>query len=119
MFERVYVPQWMSLTKDVREKMAEIFKIPRSGITEIRDETVLTDGRTQDDLLAITQEKLEKFCKQQGQFADLFKIAVKKVQFQIGGMVISADGITKMPVRYCDTCDSKRGRHRKGCPNYK
>lgn len=59
--EKVYQQHWIDLPKDVRNKLTEVFEIPNTGITEVRDQTVLSDGTTNTDLLAITAEKMAAY----------------------------------------------------------
>lgn len=118
-FSRIFIPQWMLLEKPVRDQLAKDFNIPQSGIIEIRNEEVLTDGKTNQDLEAITKEKLVEYCKQDGEFSFLFNIAVKKAKFRAGGITISKNDIIVMDKPYCETCPAKSGRHKKGCPKFK
>jgi len=124
MFERLYQNQWMSLPREIRLWLRAMFDIPQTNVVEVRDNTVLTDGVTNDDLKAITLEKLKEFTKQEGTFAQLFEIVTQKLQFELA---VQNGSITKLeevkdlstqPVKYCDTCDSKKGRHKKVCPKY-
>lgn len=78
MFDRVYLQHWMSLPRDARLKLAEELGIPRNGITEVRDEIVLTDGHTNDDLGVITKELLQSYTggDENDSFASLWDAAV-------------------------------------------
>lgn len=53
--------QWISLPSETRSKLVEVFNIPRSGNTEVEDQTVVTDGYTHRDLSTITIEKMQGF----------------------------------------------------------
>ena len=133
MFERLYQHQWMTLPRDVRIELVKIFNIPVSAPTEVKDQMVITDGVTNGDLEVLTKDKLVEYtnCKEGGSqtnFADLFELAVKQVtsilekeaeqkkrlyEAMLNGSVIV------IPKKYCDTCTSTKGRHKKGCPKFK
>lgn len=53
--------QWISLPREVRLKLIEIFDIPRSSDTEVENNTVITDGYTHRDLATITVEKMQAY----------------------------------------------------------
>lgn len=113
MFERIFVGQWMSLPREIRLELRRLFDIPQSNVVEVRDNTVITDGVTNDDLQVITLEKLKQVTKNNGTFAELFEKAVKMAKPPV---YISINGIQIMKKEFCDSCDSKGVRHKKSCP---
>ena len=119
MFTQIYVSQWMSLPRDVRVWLRTMFDIPQTNVVEVLNNTVITDGVTNDDLKAITLEKLQEFTKQEGKFSDLFEYLVQKIQLEIGLKNGSIEPKKKDWSRYCQECDSKGGRHLRVCPNFK
>ena len=105
----------MTLPREVRLWLRNMFDIPQSNVVEVRDNTVLTDGVTNDDLKAITLEKLQKFTKKDGKFSELFEILIQEVQLQMA--VINGSVIPKeLKAKFCDLCSSKGVRHLKTCP---
>lgn len=80
MFDRIYQQHWINLPSEVRLKLAEIFNIEKTGITEIRDQTLIADGTTNTDLAAITTEKMEIYTGIKGTFSDLWHKTLEKVE---------------------------------------
>lgn len=126
--EKVYTQYWIDLPKEVREHLVKVFEIPRTGITEIRDQTVVADGHTNIDLEVITKERLAAYVgsPMDTTFSRLWEIAISKVNYELHPptMSIGEDGVVTdiTPVitpRYCLTCASNKGRHFKGCPKFK
>jgi hypothetical protein len=73
----------MSLSRDVREKIAEVFNVQKSGVTEIKDNEVLRDGRTDEDLLAITLEKMNAYIGSEETFARAWEITISKINYEL------------------------------------
>ena len=53
--------QWLSLPNNIRQKMVEIFEIPRSGDTEVLGSQLICDGYFEEDLQEITLKKLQEY----------------------------------------------------------
>lgn len=134
--EKIYQQHWIDLPQETRDHLKKVFDIPRSGITEIRDQTVIADGHTNEDLLVITADKMSAYVGSPTgtlDFSRLWLITLSKVKSELHPPVfyIQPDGlVTDLPSvgsilatepvkKYCDTCVSTKGRHRKGCPKYK
>ncbi len=125
--EKIYVQVWMDLPKETKDHLIKIFSLSRTGITEIRDQTVVTDGYTNNDLATLTADKMSAYVGSpigELSFSRLWEITLSKIKFELHPPVleIQKDGliIDIPPVKkYCDTCVSTAGRHRKGCPKYK
>lgn len=79
MFDRIYQQHWINLPSEVRLKLAEIFNIEKTGITEIRDQTLIADGTTNTDLAAITLEKMEVYTGKKGSFVDLWHTTLEDI----------------------------------------
>lgn len=73
----------MTLEKEVRDHLAKVFGITTSGITEIRDQTVITDGRNADDLLAITHEKMNEYIGSEETFLRAWEISCAKAYSEL------------------------------------
>lgn len=120
MFTQIYTQYWISLPKEVREHLVSIFDIPRSGITEIRDQTVLSDGHTNEDLKAISAERMGAYTGDTtAAFPMLWELTIVKAFEDLAQKIVDAPEAEIAAPRYCMTCTAKSGRHKKGCPKYK
>lgn len=118
MFNRIYVQFWMSLSKETRNKLAVIFSVPKTGVVEVINDTVLTDGHNNTDLEVITLDNLKAYTGQlKGTFSELWEMAIIKASETATAMTI--EEMEAIPKPYCEFCTSTQGRHRKGCPKYK
>lgn len=123
--EKIYQQHWIDLSVETRQKLVEVFNIPKSGITEVRDQTVISDGHTNDDLNTITVEKMAEYVGSPADldFAVLWKITLSKIKSELHPptLEIGTDGVIKdlLQLPYCTTCTSSKGRHKKGCPKFK
>jgi len=59
--EQILPHQFMFQPREIRELLAAMFGVGKSGITEVRDQTVVSDGRTVDDLKEISLEKMRAY----------------------------------------------------------
>jgi hypothetical protein len=121
MFEKIFVQYWMTLPKDIRQHLAFVFNIPRTGITEIRDDVVLTDGHTNADLDCINADMLAAYTgeKPTEYFPRLWEIAIKRARKDLDA---PTEDTVLAPVEeppYCNFCTSTSGRHKKGCPKFR
>lgn len=78
MFDHIYTHIWMLVPYEERMVLVEHFDITKSGVTEIRNEEVLTDGYTNDDLAAITAERMAAFVGSEEPFMRLWELTVAK-----------------------------------------
>jgi len=120
--------QWMKLSREVREKLVHLFGLERTGISEIRDDEVISDGFSDSDLQSITKEKM---CEITGlpcelSFSSLWEVITVKVANDVHPLVTESkeeiiNNVDVPPVQnvYCTTCTSTKGRHKKGCPKFK
>jgi hypothetical protein len=60
-FDRVMPQLWIILPREERDVLIQEFSLVRTGVTEVRDSTVVSDGYSYDDLAAITAEKMAEF----------------------------------------------------------
>lgn len=118
---------WIELPKEVKNRLIEVFQIPLTGITEIIDQRVVCDGHTGQDLMAITHDKMNAYIGSQETFLRAWELTLAKVKYElapppieIGIPVKEANEIPLETVisekPFCDFCDSKGVRHKKGCP---
>lgn len=88
MFERIYQQHWIDLPKDTRLKLAEVFGIERTGPTEVRDQTVISDGYSNSDLSAITLEKMNAYVGSDETFSRAWELTLAKVKFELNPPVV-------------------------------
>lgn len=78
MQDKIVPQQFMLLKREVREHLAKIFNIKKSGITEIMDQEVIKDGRTIEDLSVITTEKMAEYVGSVESFGRLWELTAAK-----------------------------------------
>ncbi len=86
--EQITQPIWVSVKQETRQKLRSVFGILMTGNTDvINDEfgkgRILSDGCTNENLKAITAEKLQEFLGSvpvNTSLHDLFKMAVEKIE---------------------------------------
>lgn len=61
MYTNIFESLWMQNDRDTRNYLAEIFEVPMTGLREIRDNEVIRDGRSNEDLKVITLEKMNEY----------------------------------------------------------
>lgn len=83
MFEKVYVQIWITLDKETREHLSKVFSIPTSGIAEIRDQTLVSDGKTNIDLQSITKEAMEAYVGSASDFTRLWELTLAKCRYEL------------------------------------
>ncbi len=82
-FKNVYNQHWLQLSKETRNHLRKVFDIPLTGITEIRDATLISDGTTNDDLQTITEAKMEKYVGSKESFSRLWELTLMKVKYEL------------------------------------
>lgn len=84
MTEQIYQHQFMALPRDVRDRLRLIFNIPRTGIIEVVDKTVITDGTTNENMKVVTHEKLKEYIgSDEESYAKAWEIAVSKAEGEL------------------------------------
>lgn len=73
----------MHISKELRDYLAAMWKIPQSGITEIRDQDVLSDGHTYDDLKIITLDLMSEYIGSRETFARAWEITCAKAYSEL------------------------------------
>lgn len=74
----------MLLDREVRLHLVDVFNIRRSGVIEIRDQTVVTDGYTLEDLDAITQEAMARYIgSDMGSFMRMWDVTISRANFDM------------------------------------
>ncbi len=57
----LHVHEWCALPHELREYLARVFDIQRTGSASVVDNVVESDGRTEEDLKAMTVAKLREY----------------------------------------------------------
>ena len=72
--ERLTPSQWMQQPLEIRTYLSQMWKIPYSGVTEIRDQTVLSDGHSYDDLKRVDLETMNTYIKSEETFGRAWEL---------------------------------------------
>ena len=78
MYTQILPQLWMLVPKAERDYIAEVFSLTRAGITEVKDQEVITDGYTANDLAGITLEKMTVFIGSEETFPRAWELTVAK-----------------------------------------
>lgn len=84
--DKIYTFHWLELDREIRAHLAEQFKITRTGTTEIKDTTLVSDGTTNDDLArAFTKEKMSEYTGSPVETGvpQLWTITVSKAKYEV------------------------------------
>lgn len=136
MYDHVFMGQWMHLSKEIRGQLIKDFNLRSTGRVEVVDQTVVTDGYTNDDLKAFTHESMSKYVGRAESFGKLWELTIEQaisllnpIEIVLNSpLEVSSDDLEVDdgasielvdPNRFCNSCDSKGGRHKKECVNYK
>ncbi len=83
MSDRIVPQQWMLQPRDIRLHLAKVFDIPRTGISEIRDQDVISDGHTIENLSAITLEKMCAYVGSEETFGRAWELTCAKAHSEL------------------------------------
>ncbi len=122
--DRIYQQQWIALPKETREHLKKVFGIQATGVAEIIDQTVVSDGVTNANLQVITAERMAEYVGSTESFLRLWELTIAKVKYELHPPIEleTLQGNTEVinvVTKFCDTCDSKGVRHLKVCPKFK
>lgn len=81
--EKITPQHWMLLDKETRIHLAKHFNIPVSGVTEIRDQELITDGRTMADLEALSLQAMCEYVGSQETFGRAFELTIAKAHSEL------------------------------------
>lgn len=94
--QRLLPGQLMQITREVREYLYLMWKIPKSGITEVLNESVIADGHTYDDLAVITLEKMCEYIGSEESFGRAWELTCAKAYADLHppiGMIKGAEQV--------------------------
>lgn len=102
--ERVYQQNWIELPKDIREHLQKVFGIIRTGISEVRDNTLISDGITNEDLGVITSVKMAEYVGSMDTFSRLWDISISKAKYELNPPIeINLDNMKEVSNEEFDT----------------
>ena len=85
--EQIFPQQWMAVPRKTREKIVADFGIKKSGITEIFNGDVVTDGRTKDDLAVLTSKSMSEYVGSEASFGRLWELTIAKAYSELNAPV--------------------------------
>ena len=96
MIQQITTPLFVSLSPETRDKIREIFKVPRTSYAEVvtnpmGQATVVCDGTTNVDLQQLTVEKMRDFLGTAAineTIYDLFKKCVEKIETPVPEAIV-------------------------------
>jgi len=80
MYNNVPPQLWMQVDKEVRNVLVEHFDIKMTGVREIRDQEIISDGYSAQDLRAITLEKMVEYIGSEETFPRAWEITCSKAK---------------------------------------
>lgn len=81
--QRILPGQFMHQPKEIREYLSRMWDLPRSGISEIRDQEVVSDGHTYEDLAVITLQKMTEYIGSEESFARAWELTCMKAHYEL------------------------------------
>ena len=81
--ERLLPAQFMHQPKEIRDYLAAMWKIPQTGITEIRDQDVISDGHTYADLAVITKQLMCDYVGSEESFGRAWELTCAKAHSEL------------------------------------
>lgn len=126
--EKIYQQVWIDLPKPTRIHLAKVFGLIPNGIAEIRDQVVISDGYTNDDLSKITAPKMAEYVGSTESFSRLWELTLAKVRYELNPPINLEEEIKREQVissvqsstpvvkeKFCDFCDAKGVKHKSIC----
>lgn len=80
MYNNVLPQLWMMVPQAERQHLAEVFGLNRTGNSEIRNNEVISDGYSVDDLRAITAEKMSAYIGSEETFPRAWELTCAKAR---------------------------------------
>ncbi len=88
MYNNIPSQLWMLLDKPTRTYLATVFEIPMTGVREIIDDRVISDGYSNADLKAITLEKMVAYIGSEETFPRAWEKSCEKANSEINPVII-------------------------------
>lgn len=83
MKDRILTQIWMLQTPEIRTHLASVFDLTRNGASEIRDDYVVSDGYTYEDLAPITGVAMATYVGSEETFGRLWELTVAKAHYEL------------------------------------
>lgn len=80
---KVYTQIWLDLPREIRDHLMKVFGIIKTGVAEVRDQTVVSDGVTNDDLSVISDAKMTEYVGSVEEFHKLWQLTVSKANYEL------------------------------------
>lgn len=82
--EQIYQHVWIHLPKEVRLHLVKVFALERTGVAEVRDQEVISDGFNNEDLKKITLEAMNAYIgSKEKSFMRAWEITLSKVNSEL------------------------------------
>lgn len=110
--EKLYVPNWMALSKETKDHLIKVFGLVKTGNSEIRDQEVVTDGFTNNDLEGITLSKMAEYTGSPASesFHRLWEVTLSKVKYELHPPImdisLKAEIVPEVKTKFCDFCEA-------------
>lgn len=88
MYNNIPSQLWMLLDKPVRAHLATVFEIPMTGVREIIDDRVISDGYSNTDLQSITLEKMIAYIGSEETFPRAWEMSCAKANSELNPEVV-------------------------------
>ena len=106
--------QWMLLSIPTKQKLVEVFGLIRNGFSEVRDNVVIADGYTAEDLKRMTKEVMETYIGSvEESFLRAWEITLSKVRFELNPPVFELKGVDKSGVAIIEDNIDKKNDNKK------
>lgn len=103
MYNNVLPAIWMQLEKPIKDHLVKVFDIKRTGISEIRDQTLISDGYSVLDLQVITLERMTEYIGSNETFPRAWELTCAKAKYELNppmnlpkGENVEADDVTRV-----------------------
>lgn len=80
---KIYQQHWIELPNDIRKHLIGVFGIMKTGIAEVRDTTLISDGVTNNDLQVITEVKMQEYVGSKEAFPRLWELTLAKAKYEL------------------------------------
>ena len=83
MYNNIPSQLWMLLDKPIRTHHAAVFEIPMTGVREIIDDRVISDGYSNKDLESVTIEKMTAYIGSEETFPRAWEMTCEKAKNEV------------------------------------
>jgi hypothetical protein len=87
---------WLGLPKETRQKLANLFNIPRSTFTHVEGNVVVSDGYTLRDLALISKESLQEYTGETHD--DFYKLLEATIEKLTAPLINTSDAVRTLDI---------------------